>query len=128
MASPSLKVNRRAEGIADAGETASGSASESAREVAELLGQFERTLVELSSACYALAPMVIPRSNSGGPGLRFDRADRPDSRPLSRESEALCLSTLHDLGAAIGRSAQLCRSARGTLISVADRCVPAGEP
>jgi hypothetical protein len=121
-ASVDLDLKAARDGIAQLREPGSCIASASAREIAELLGQFERTLGELSNACYALAPMIVPSWGSAGRPGRFDPGGATDDRQLSRESEALILSTLHELGATIGGSARRCRSARGTLVSFADRC------
>jgi hypothetical protein len=124
-----LPLDRRPTDIAPVKhpDGAAAAAAASARQVAELLAQFERTLCDMSDTCYALAPTIVPRPSPAGQVRRFDRGHVPVGRPLSRESQAHALSTLHELGAAIQGSARLCLSARGTLVSIADRAVVRSE-
>ena len=67
----------------------------SAADIPGALGEIERALSELSSACYTLGPAV--------------------TRTLANEQQEPGLSILHHLGAVIGGAARTCRYANGAL-------------
>ena len=104
---------------------AAAAAAASARQIAELLAQFERTLRDMSDTCYALAPddRSAPLAGWAGAPLRpRPRLGGQAAVPASLRGTPCrpCTSS----GAAIQGSARLCLSARGTLVSIADRAWP----
>lgn len=70
-------------------------------DVADVLDELERTLRQLSGACYALAPTVAQEE-------------------LAEDDRMDALTKLHELGAHIGSAARRARAAREEIVSAHD--------
>lgn len=101
-------IQDQVSGLLDAAQRFQEAAQEPGCHVAapEALLSLEETLQVLSAAWYQLAADAAPTAADAG---------------LSRELEAQLVGTLHDVAAALARSARMCRQGRSTVAPIIAR-------